>query len=194
MTLPNIRKQLRRIAPQFIQAREASLNEADTVDRLRRFFEEVLGYDPLDDITSETQMKHKYVDLCLKIEGNIRLLVEAKAANVRLRDRHIEQAESYASRNNYQWVVLTNGVDWHLYHLTFEEGIEYEKVFIVSLDSEAGLEEATKKLALIHKQSIRKGELEKFWDRATAMCAAPIGKALFTESVLRPSRTLRPVA
>lgn len=182
---PNIRRSLRKFAPQFLEAREKAVNEADTVDRLRNFFEDVLGYESTEDITRETQMKHKFVDLCLKINGTIRLLVEAKAANVKLRDRHIEQAESYASRNNYQWVVLTNGVDWHLYHLTFDEGIEYEPAFIVSLDTEEELEAAAEKLALIHKESIRKGELDKFWEKATAMCAGSIGKALFTESVMR---------
>jgi hypothetical protein len=186
--IPDIRRSLRRFAPQFLDARESALNESETVARLRRFFEDVLGYDPMNDIASETLMQHKYVDLCLKIDGTIRLLLEAKAANVQLRDRHISQAESYASHNNYRWVVLTNGVDWHLYHLTFEEGIENERAFAVSLDTEEGLEEAAKKLAILHKQSIRKGELEKFWDKATAMCAGSIGKAMFSDDVLRVLR------
>ena len=37
----DIRKALKRFAPHFIQARDAGLNEADTVLRLCRFFEEV---------------------------------------------------------------------------------------------------------------------------------------------------------
>ena len=182
---PNIRRSLRKFALQFLEAREKAVNEADTVDRLRNFFEDVLGYESTEDITREAQMKHRFVDLCLKINGTVRLLVEAKAANVKLRDRHIEQAQSYASHNNYQWVLLTNGVDWHLYHLTFDEGIEYEPAFIVSLDTEEGLEDAAPKLALLHKDSVRKGELDTFWEKATAMCAGSIGKALFTDSVMR---------
>jgi hypothetical protein len=186
--VPNIRRQLRRFAPQFVEAREKSLNEADTVDRLHRFVEKVLGYDPSEDIGREAQMKHKFVDLCLKIDGTIQLLVEAKAANVQLRDRHIDQAWMYASQNNYRWVVLTNGVEWRLYHLTFDEGIEYEPAFVASLETEEGIEHAAKSLALLHKQSVRKGELEKFWEKASALCAASIGKALFTDSVLRVLR------
>jgi hypothetical protein len=186
--IPNSRRQLRNFAPQFTEAREKAINEAGTVDRLHRFFEKVLGYDPSDDISREAQMKNKFVDLCLKIDGTIRLLVEAKAANLQLRDRHIEQAWLYASRNNYRWVLLTNGVEWHLYHLTFEEGIEYERAFVVSLATEEGIDEGAKLLALLHKQSVRKGELDKFWERATAMCAASIGKALFTDNTLRVLR------
>jgi hypothetical protein len=181
----NIKRPLKRFIPHFLEARQNSLNEADTVLRLCRFFEEVLGYDGLNDISRETQLKHKFVDICLKIDGRIRLLVEAKAADQQLRDRHIEQAQNYASQNNYRWVLLTNGVDWHLYHLTFEEGIEYERVFVVSLDNEAGFDDAVAKLTVLHKHSIRGGDLERFWEKTTALGASSIGKVLFSDSVLR---------
>jgi hypothetical protein len=180
----DIRKALKRFAPHFLQARDSGLNEADTVLRLCRFFEEVLGYDGLQDISRESQLKNKYVDICLKIDGRVRLLIEAKAADQQLRERHIEQAQSYASQNNYRWVILTNGVDWHLYHLTFEEGIESERAFEVSLASEDRFDEAAQRLALLHKQSIRKGELESFWEKTAALAASSIAKVLFSEDVL----------
>ena len=181
----DIRKPLKRFTPYFLQARKDGLNEADTVLRLCRFFEEVLGYDGLQDISRETQLKHRFIDICLKIDGRIRLLVEVKPADQQLRDRHIEQAQAYASQNNYRWVLLTNGVDWQLYHLTFEEGIEYERAFVVNIDNEDSIDEAAQKLSLIHKQSIRKGALESFWKKTTALCAGSIGKVLFSENVLR---------
>ncbi|MFH1220973.1 MAG: type I restriction enzyme HsdR N-terminal domain-containing protein [Candidatus Eisenbacteria bacterium] len=175
---------MKRFIPHFLEARQNGLNEADTVLRLCRFFEEVLGYDGLSDISREAQLKHKYVDICLKIDGRIRLLVEAKAADQQLRDRHIEQAQTYASQNNYRWVLLTNGVDWHLYHLTFEEGIEYERVFVVSLDNEENFDDAVAKLMVLHKHSIRKGDLDRFWEKTAALGAGSIGKVLFSDSVL----------
>jgi hypothetical protein len=128
---PDISRPLKKFLPHLLQAQCDNLNEADTVQRLIKVFEEVLGYDSLTEISRETQ--NKYVDVALKVDGVTRLLVEAKAAGVTLRDRHIEQAQSYASRNNCQWVLLTNGVVWQLYHLTIEEGIEYERVRCRSL-------------------------------------------------------------
>lgn len=133
-------------------------------------------------------MKRKYVDLCLKIDGRVRLLVEAKAAGKQLRERYVEQAERYASENNYPWVVLTNGADWHLYHLTFEDGIEYEGAFAVDLGDEEGLEDTASKLALLHKRAISRGELDAFWERATALGFGSIGKALFQDAVIMPLR------
>jgi hypothetical protein len=181
----DIRRSLKKFAPHFLQARKDGLNEADTVLRLCRFFEEVLGYDGLQDISRETQLKHKFIDICLKIDGRIRLLIEVKSADQPLRDRHIEQAQTYASQNNFRWVLLTNGVEWNLYHLTFEEGIEYERAFVASLADDTSIDDAAQKLSILHKQSIRKGELDLFWEKATALCAGSIGKVLFSETVLR---------
>jgi len=184
----DIRRALKKFAPNFIQAREDGLTEADTVDRVCLFFEEVLGYERLNDISHEVPMKNKFIDVCLKIDDRVRLIVEVKRAGQQLRDRHIEQAQIYASQNNYPWVLLTNGVDWHLYHLTFEEGIDYEKAFIVSLDTDEELEDAAEKLAILHKQSIKKDELEIFWGKAAALGPSSIAKALFTEDVLKRLR------
>lgn len=180
----DIRKSLRRFSRHFLEAREAGMNEADTVLRLCRFFEEVLDYDGLSDISREAEMKSKYVDVCLKIDGRVKLLVEAKASDVALRDRHIEQAQSYAAQNNFRWVLLTNGVEWNLYHLTFEEGIEFERAFAVSLATPEGVDDAADKLANLHKAAIKKGDLERFWEKAGALGPASIGRALFCHSVL----------
>lgn len=134
-------------------------------------------------------MKGKYVDLCLKIGGNICILVEAKAAAIQLRVRQIDQAKHYASENGFRWVLLTNGVEWNLYHVTFneDEGIEYDPAFAVSLADEK-LDRAVENLSLLHKRSISKGGLEKFWERNSALCAGSVGKALFHENVLKTLR------
>jgi hypothetical protein len=105
-------------AAHLLQAKSDNLNEADTVMRVSKVFEDVLGYSAMTEISRETNIKDKYVDLAIKLEASIRLLVEVKAAGTTLRDRHIEQAERYASEGNHRWVVLTNGTAWNLYRLT----------------------------------------------------------------------------
>lgn len=180
----DIRKPLRRILPHLFKGRDDNLNEADTVQRIIKVFEEVFGYDPMEEITRETQVRDKYVDLAIKLDGRTRLLVEAKAAAVVLRDRHIEQAERYAAEGNMPWVILTNSVVWSLYHLSFDEGIEYIKAFSVDLSADS-LDRVCELLALFHRQSVRKGELDSFWERRVALSPTSIGKALFTESTMR---------
>jgi len=183
----SVRRQLKKIIPVLIQAREANLNEADTVQRIIKVFEEVLGYDLLTEISREANLKNKFVDITLKIDGVTKLLVEAKAAGVTLRDRHIEQAQSYASRNNYRWVLLTNGIEWNLYHLTFDEGIEYERAFTINL-AEGDINECADRLSYLHRTTIKRGKLEAFWTQCQALSAASIGKALFRDEVIRTLR------
>src|SRR5262245_32769356 len=109
---PNIRPPLRKFARYFKDLRETKANESETGARLRQLFEEVVGYDAVKDVSSEIAMKGKDVDLCLKIDGKIELLVEAKAAAIELRVRQIDQAKHYAAENGFRWVLLTNGVEW----------------------------------------------------------------------------------
>jgi len=183
----DIRRALKKLAPVMLEAQQANLNEADTAQRLVIFLEEVLGYDPLTEISREAQIKDKYVDIALKIDGAVKILVEAKAAGVDLRDRHIEQAKSYAAESNIRWVVLTNGVIWSLYHLTFEEGIEYERLFLADLATD-DLDQAAEKLALIHRRSVAHGKHEEFWSLHAALDAVSLGKAIYAENVLRLMR------
>ena len=183
----DIRRSLKKFVPHLLTARDQNLNEADTVQRLVKFFEDVLGYDAMSEITREQQVKDRYVDLAIRVDGAVRFLIEAKSAGTILRDRHIEQAEHYAAQDNIRWVLLTNGVVWNLYHLTFEEGIESSRVF--SVDLAGGIIEAHAEcLALLHRQAVRKDALEEHWRHKVALHPASLGKALFNEDVLRMLR------
>lgn len=178
-----VRKAFKKYLPHLLQARDANLNEAETVQRLVKVFEDAFGYDALSEISRESQIKHGFVDIAIKIDGVTKLLVEAKAASTTLRDRHIEQAQRYASEGNIRWVLLTNGIAWNLYHLTFEEGIEYERAFSVDLTTDP-MDKACDCLALLERQSVMRGKHEEYWQRRTALGAHSIAKSLFSESVL----------
>jgi hypothetical protein len=187
--MPDIRRPLKKFLPHLLKAREDSLNEADTVQRLVLFLQEVLDYDALKEITRESQIKEKYADVAIKIDGSIRWLIEAKAAGVQLRSRHLDQAELYAAEGNHPWVLLTNGVEWRLYHLTFDEGIEYEQVFEVDLSS-CELERAAELLGMLHRTAILKGEHEDYLRHRQALDPESLAKAIFTYDTLRVVRRL----
>jgi predicted type IV restriction endonuclease len=188
--------QLQRYATAFREARERNANESDTVMYLVKFFEDVLGYDSLKgEISKEVQIKDRYCDLALKVDGTIRLLVEAKAAGVKaLAEKHIEQAENYSSRQGLTWVILTNGVEWQLYHLTFNEGegIAHELAFQANLVDElaSDAEGLWSKLSLLDRANLKKGALEDFWGQKKVLSAASVVRVLFHEEVLREVRRL----
>lgn len=175
---------LKKYAKIFREAATKNLNEADTVMRLTRFFEEVLGYDPFDEITREQTIKGTFVDIALKAEGVIRILVEVKAAGVSLREGHTQQAQNYAANKGIPWVLLTNGCRFILYRVQLDGAIEATEVFDVDLVG-GPLDVAAQRLAMIHRKVMKKGaELEKFYLLQRTLAAEMILKALAAETVI----------
>ena len=156
---------------------------------MAKVLEDVLGYHGFNEITREQQIKGKYVDLAIKIDGSIKFLIEVKSAGTELRDRHIEQAQHYASTGNIRWVVLTNGTVWNLYHLSFDEGIEYETAYSINLNND-DFNKASEKLSVLHRQSVTRGGLEEFWNVRTALGPPSIGKAIFNAETLKLIRRI----
>lgn len=183
--------QLKRFATAFREARERQANESDTVLFLCKFFEDVLGYDSLKgEISKEVAVRDRYCDIALKIEGAIRILVEAKSAGqLALSEKHIEQAENYASRSGLQWVLLTNGVLWRLYHVTFAEGegINHDLAFEVNLleEIEKDAKALWARIGLLHRAAVKKDELETYWQHRKALSPTAVVKVLLREDVLK---------
>lgn len=186
--------QLKRYAAAFREARERGANESETSMFIVKFFEEVLGWDSLKgEISKETCISDRYCDIALKIDGSIRLLIECKAASLKeLVDRHIEQAENYASRAGLVWVLLSNGVEWKMFHLTFVEGegiahdLAFEAKFID--ECETDIEGLWAKLSLLERSAMNADALADFWSQKKVMSPASMIRALFTQDVLTALR------
>ncbi len=180
-----VKKALAQYAQIFQDARQRNANEADSVMYLVRFFTDVLGYDVFSEITKEFQVRDRYCDIAIKLKGEVKFLIEVKALPTALADRHIEQAGNYASRSGIPWVVLTNGISWRLYHLTFDaSGIEHDLAFDVALTPESDLEEIWKCLSLLSRESVTSAVLEDFWLQKKTLSPDSLVRALFTEEVL----------
>jgi predicted type IV restriction endonuclease len=190
-----ILNQLRKYAEAFREARDRGANEADTVMFLVKFFEEVLGYQSLEgEISKEVCIKEKYCDVALKIEGTVRILVEGKSASVKgLVEKHIDQAENYASKAGIRWVILSNGIEWRLYHLSWaeNEGISHDLAWEANLleEIESDHECLWEKLGLLCRSSVDKGLLDEYWEEKKALSPASVVRVLFSEDVLKRIRT-----
>jgi len=178
---------LKKYAQVFKEAKERDANESDTVMYLTKFFEEVLEYDSLKgEISKEVTVKDRFCDIALKIDGDIEVLVEAKSAGLKsLTAKHIEQAENYASRSGLSWVLLTNGVTWQLYHVSFAEGegIKSDLAFEVEFKDDK-LDEFWTSVSLISKKAVAKEELDEFWGQKKALKPGVVVKALFSHDVI----------
>ncbi|MDB6065565.1 MAG: hypothetical protein JWR26_1773 [Pedosphaera sp.] len=182
---------LKKFADVFQAARERKADESNTVMYLVKFFEEVLGYDPLaGEITKEIPIKDRNCDFAIFLDGKPKpeFLVEAKAAHVKnLNEKHIEQAENYAQRAAVNWVLLTNGVEWHLWHLAFDNNgctpdLVFSLNFVEKLATDPDLVWAT--LSVLIKSNVQENSLADYYEQQKLLSPKTIVATLVSEEVL----------
>lgn len=120
---------IKRFQPIVKKAQDKDINESDTVTIISDILSDVFGYDKYTEITSEYAVKKTFCDLAIKLEGHPKLLIEAKAAGLNLKDQHIKQAVDYGSNSGVEWVILTNSVTWKIYNIVFAKPIISELVY-----------------------------------------------------------------
>lgn len=120
---------VKRFKPIVTKAHTKDVNESDTVAIITDILSEVFGYDKYSDITSEFAIKKTYCDLALMVNGQPRILLEAKAAGLNLKEQHIKQAVDYGSNSGIEWVILTNSVHWMVYRIIFGRPVAAELVY-----------------------------------------------------------------
>ncbi len=180
----DITKELKKYLPVFQQAFDQAMNESDTSMRISKFCEDVLGYDVFNEISREHAVKDRNVDYAIKIDGKVLFFIEVKQAGLALKEKHIEQASNYAANAGVTWVLLSNGKNWNMYHLSFDEGIQIELAW--SLDIlEGDIKDAASKLGMLHRKNITKGELEDCFTRKKILSPKSIVQAIFHENTLR---------
>lgn len=122
-------KGVKKFQPILQKALAADVNESDTVTIITDMLCEIFGYDKYENITSEFAIKKTYCDLAIKLQDKIPFLIECKAIALDLKDDYVRQATNYAADSGIEWVVLTNGLMWKVYHITFGKPIDKELVY-----------------------------------------------------------------
>jgi hypothetical protein len=86
-------------------ARSRDVNESDTVVIVTDFVAEVPGYDKYSEITTEFSVRSTFCDLAIKLDTELRYLIEVKSAGTDLRENHLRQAVDYAANQGITAVI-----------------------------------------------------------------------------------------
>lgn len=180
---------IKRFQPVVASAKSRDVNESDTVTIIKDILSEVFGYDKYAEITSEYQIRGTYCDLALKLGGELRLLIEAKAIGLELKEFYVKQAVDYAANQGVEWVVLTNAELWRVYKVTFAKPIGQELVLEFSfsaLNPRSANDLDT--LYLLSKESWSKSLLGDYHTQRQALSRFFIGGMILSEPVLEVLR------
>lgn len=148
----------------------SAANEANTKALLIEPLIAALGWDPADLASVEREVKvfeGTFLDYALKLGGEPRLYVEAKALNENLEEKKfIAQTVNYANNDGVVWCVLTNGMRVAVYKTNEPAAMDRKLLFEVNLGDESeSISEKAKLLGLISREAVSSGELDRFGER-----------------------------
>ncbi|MFI5020554.1 MAG: type I restriction enzyme HsdR N-terminal domain-containing protein [Alphaproteobacteria bacterium] len=171
-------------------AKNRDINERDTVIIIVDMVADLLGYKKFTEITTEfPDHAGGYIDLAVKVDKEIRFLIEAKAINVELKDSHVRQGVSYGATLGTEWVILTNGVHWRIYKIHFGQPIE--QTLVRELDLLAVTPRDDKLLECfgsISREGFTKSSMTAFFQQQQAMGKFSVAALLLSEPVIGAAR------
>src|SRR5688572_14071273 len=181
---------MKQMRPIIEQQRTRDVSEADTVTLVKDLLAEVFGYDKYAEVTSEHAIRGTYCDLAIKIDDKLAQLVEVKAVGISLEDRHVKQVVDYAANQGVEWVVLTNGIIWRLYHVLFSKPIDKQLIGEIDLTTiDCRKEPQQELLFLFTKEGYRRGAQVEMRDRKDATSRYVLSALILNnESVLNAIR------
>lgn len=176
---------LKRFQPILASAKARDVGESDTVTIITDMLAEIFGYDKYSEITSEYAIRGTFCDLAIKLDGTLQTLIEVKAIGIDLKDAHVKQAVDYAANQGVDWVLLTNGITWRVYHIVFAKPIDHE--LVIDIDFCALNPRTTADVELLYlwcKEGWQRSVLGDFHTQKQALSRFFIGAMILTPPVL----------
>jgi len=180
---------IKKFQPILSSAKARDVGESDTVTIIKDMLSEVFGYDKYAEITSEFAIRGTYCDLAIKLDGALQTLIEVKAIGIDLKDAHVKQAVDYAANQGVDWVLLTNGIVWKVYHVVFAKPIDHE--LVIDIDFCALNTRSAGDIELPYlwcKEGWQKSVLGEFHTQKQALSRFFLGAMILTPPVLEVIR------
>ena len=180
---------IKRFQPILNAAKSRDVGESDTVTIIVDMLADIFGFDKYSEITSEHAIRGTYCDLATKIDGVLQMLIEVKAIGLDLKENHVKQAVDYAANQGVDWVVLTNGMHWRVYKVTFAKPISAEVV--IDIDFSALSPKNAKDLETLYlfaKEGWSKSVLGEYHSQKQALSRYYIGGMVLTDAVIQVLR------
>ncbi|MEE2048798.1 hypothetical protein Q7689_36285, partial [Nocardiopsis tropica] len=96
---------------------ERDANDGDTRMLVADFFSVGLNFSKYQDMTTEYRTSGDSIDYAIMLEGKLFAPVEVRRIGQELDQRNIQMSRRLAADEGAEWVILTNGRRWRVYHL-----------------------------------------------------------------------------
>jgi hypothetical protein len=180
---------IKRFQPILASAKTRDVNESDTVVIVTDVLHDLFGYDKYSEITSEHSIRGTFCDLAVKLDGALAFLIEVKAVGMALKDGFVKQAIDYAANQGVDWVVLTNGILWRVYKVSFAKPISHELVVEFNLLEASPRNEAHVDMAfLLSKEGWKRSRLGDYHLQKEALSRFSMAALILSDPILEVLR------
>lgn len=169
----------------YLVEKYQELDESATRIMVNNLLIEVLGYKELEEVKTEYVIKGTYADYVVQVGRKKHFIVEVKAIQIDLSEKHLRQAISYAANEGIDWVLLTNGRCYELYRVIFGKPITYRKVCSFDLTDKEQMKHSVECFAYLTRKAAFTDNLEKFWKRFRALEPMNLAKHLYSIEVVK---------
>ncbi|MDP8222087.1 MAG: type I restriction enzyme HsdR N-terminal domain-containing protein [Candidatus Lernaella stagnicola] len=167
-------------------------NEAETRRRVERIFETVLGYDAFEHLSREHAVRGagetEHIDFSITVqkgeEAQPAILVELKRIGINLSRKHLKQVTSYAIDMGCEWALLTNALEWRVYHIEFGQPPETKLIAEWNM-LEDDIASIARYFEMISLKNVKRGGLAKLWEKMDILTNKNLLKALFSAASLK---------
>lgn len=163
-------------------ARDA--NEGDTRLFITDFLTYGLGYDKYTDLTTEYAVKGDFADYGVRIEQDLIAFIEVKRCTTKLTIKHLRQVQMYAVNEGVEWLILTNGQHWQVYHLTGGLPVLVDLAFDVNLLGDETVAQKANQLFYISLESLKRRQIDELWKAKRATGPKSLAKVMVSQSVV----------
>jgi predicted type IV restriction endonuclease len=163
--------------------------EADTRIFVSDLMVDGLGYDKYEELTAEYLVKGEFADIGIRVDGEILAFVEIKRIGTPLHEKHLRQVKNYAANEGVEWVILTNGRHWHIYHVSNTTPIEHHLLTEVDLLDDTKPAEKVNKLIGIAKDALKRGTLQADWLLKAAVQPSNLTSAVLSDKAISAVRS-----
>jgi len=191
----DIRQNIKEAQKIIQEVSKADGNEAETRRRIERIFSITMGYDTFKHVTREHAVQamggSEYCDYALFVEegktDKPKVMVEIKAVNIDLAQKHLKQVSSYAINKGCEWVLLTNGREWELHHVSFVQPPQVKLMEKWNLLNDE-IADLVDKFYLVGYRNVKKGGLDERWSKMSVLDSENLIRILVSEESIKMIR------
>jgi len=183
-----VRAGIRRYSKPLAELVARDANEGDTRLLVTDFLCDALGYDKYSDLTTEYQVRGEFADYGIRIDKQLVAFIEVKRVATKLSEKHLRQVEMYAVNEGIEWMILTNGVVWHVYHLTPGMPVTIDLAMSVDLLGEGQPAAKAHQMFYLTREALKRHLIDDLWKAKRATSPASLAKVIKSPAVLTSIR------